>query len=203
MKKIALLLSFLLPLIGVAQVDTAAVIKETEAFQQDLNKEYKNKSTSPLLPGDRKKFKQHDFFPVNAHYAASAHLTLTPEAPFKPMAATGPIVNEYRSFAIAQFELNGTKCELTLYQSKNLMNNPEYQDYLFLPFTDETTGNESYGGGRYLEVRIPKEGDTVVLNFNKAYNPYCAYNHKYSCPLVPATNSLPVSVEAGVKFKGK
>jgi len=203
MKKLTLFILFLLPLIGVAQVDTAAVIKETEAFQQELNKEYKDKSTSPLLLGDLKKFKQHDFFSIDARYAVVAHLTLTPDAPYVLLPTTGSRASEERSFAIAHFELNGKQCALTLYQSKTLRELPEYSDYLFLPFTDETTGNESYGGGRYLDIRIPKEGNVLIINFNKAYNPYCAYNHKYSCPLVPATNSLPVAIKAGVRFEGK
>ena len=77
-----------------------------------------------------------------------------------------------------------------------------YEDYLFLPFLDNTNGEESYGGGRYVEARIP-EGDTIIIDFNKAYNPYCAYNEKYSCPIVPRQNYLPIEVKAGVKAFGK
>ncbi|PZR38322.1 MAG: hypothetical protein DI538_09955 [Azospira oryzae] len=203
MKKPLFFILFVLPFAAIAQVDTTAVIKDTEAFQNELNNEYSDKSTSPLTSSDFRKFKQHDFFPIDTHYAIEVQLVLTPNTPFLPMEATGSVVNEYRSYAIVRFELNGKPCELTLYQSKSLMNTPEYHDYLFLPFMDETSGNESYGGGRYLEVRIPKEGDTVLLNFNKAYNPYCAYSHKYSCPRVPANNSLPIAVKAGVRFAGK
>ncbi len=81
------------------------------------------------------------------------------------------------------------------------MNKPEYKDYLFLPFTDLTTGDETYGGGRYLGLRIPKEGSPLIINFNLAYNPYCAYNEKYSCPIVPKENELPVAIRAGVKLE--
>jgi uncharacterized protein (DUF1684 family) len=78
------------------------------------------------------------------------------------------------------------------------MQESDYRDYLFLPFIDQTNGEETYGGGRYVDLRIP-EGDTLIIDFNKAYNPYCAYNKKYSCPLVPAVNELKTSVTAGVK----
>ena len=68
---------------------------------------------------------------------------------------------------------------------------------LFLHFTDKTNGSETYGGGRFLDLRIP-EGNTLVLDFNKAYNPYCAYNNGYSCPIPPKENKLKVAVRAGV-----
>jgi uncharacterized protein (DUF1684 family) len=74
---------------------------------------------------------------------------------------------------------------------------PGYEDYLFLPFSDQTTGVTSYGGGRYLDVRIP-QGDTILLDFNRAYNPYCAYNEKYSCPRIPPENHLEVAIPVGV-----
>ena len=79
-----------------------------------------------------------------------------------------------------------------------------YEDYLFLPFTDKTNGEETYAGGRYIDLSIP-EGDSITIDFNKAYNPYCAYNKKFSCPLVPSVNALDTKVLAGVKDfkKGK
>jgi hypothetical protein len=87
-----------------------------------------------------------------------------------------------------------------VYQNLGLLKNPEYEDYLFLPFNDYTNGNETYGGGRYLDVRIPK-GNTMVLDFNKAYNPYCAYTYGYSCPVPPRGNSLETEINAGIKFE--
>jgi uncharacterized protein (DUF1684 family) len=69
---------------------------------------------------------------------------------------------------------------------------------LFLPFTDLTSGVESYGGGRYIDMEVQK-GNTWTIDFNKGYNPYCAYNEKYSCPIPPAENDLKVEVKAGVK----
>ena len=73
--------------------------------------------------------------------------------------------------------------------------------YLFLPFTDDTSGEDSYGGGRYMDVMISDEkpDGTIVLNFNNTYNPYCAYNDKYSCPLTPRKNHLDIEIKAGIK----
>ena len=78
------------------------------------------------------------------------------------------------------------------------MENPDYFDYLFLPFLDLTNGKTTYSGGRYIDLRIP-EGDTIIIDFNKAFNPYCAYSHHYSCPVVPSENYLDFEVRAGVK----
>ena len=69
---------------------------------------------------------------------------------------------------------------------------------MFLPFKDKTNGVETYGGGRYLDLTVP-DGDSIVIDFNKAYNPYCHYNIEYSCPLVPRENKLLFSIKAGVK----
>ena len=79
---------------------------------------------------------------------------------------------------------------------------PGYENSLFVPFTDLTNGKETYGGGRYMDVEIP-EGDSIVLDFNKAYNPYCAYSTNYSCPIPPKENDLPISINAGLKIKEK
>jgi uncharacterized protein (DUF1684 family) len=200
--KLPILIFLLVAFQTQAQPDSTAIVRESKKFQQELNKSYKSKKTSPLNPADLRKFKQHDFFPIATNYAVTAKVTLTPNTPFKPMPATGSIVNNYRSFAIIDFVLDGQPCQLTLYQSKELSSNPEYHDHLFLPFTDQTSGSESYGGGRYLDVKIP-EGDTMVLNFNLAYNPYCAYSNRYSCPRVPSNNDLPVAIKAGVRFEIK
>ena len=85
-----------------------------------------------------------------------------------------------------------------MYQNQDLTKKDGFDNYLFLPFLDDTNGEESYGGGRYIDLRIPKN-DELVIDFNKAYNPYCAYNEKYSCPIVPRENYLALKVEAGVK----
>jgi uncharacterized protein len=87
---------------------------------------------------------------------------------------------------------------LNIYRNIDLSKKKEYKNYLFLPFLDLTSGNESYGGGRYIDMRIPK-GNIITIDFNKAYNPYCAYNHKYSCPVVPDENNLNIEIKAGVK----
>ena len=99
------------------------------------------------------------------------------------MKTTTDRVSDERVYGVLSFELNGKAFELNVYQGKELMNSEKYKDYLFLPFLDNTNGEGSYSGGRYIDLRIP-EGDTMIIDFNTAYNPYCAYNELFSCPIV-------------------
>ena len=173
---------------------------ETE-YQRELNAQYKDATKSPLTKKDLKNFKGLDFFPVDSTYVVTATLTRTPDSPFVPMATTTSRKPLYREFGILTFQLDGKEHTLTLYKSKEEYEYPKYKDYLFLPFTDDTSGEESYGGGRYMDVyeNQIREDDTIVLNFNNTYNPYCAYNEQYSCPLTPRKNHLDVAIKAGVK----
>jgi len=104
----------------------------------------------------------------------------------------------YKLYATANFKLNGENFSLEIYQNEKLLLTPDYEDYLFLPFTDLTNGESSYGGGRYIDLLLP-EGKSIIIDFNQSYNPYCAYNEKYSCPIPPKYNHLNVEVFAGVK----
>ena len=118
------------------------------------------------------------------------------------MKTTSDRAAEYRKYGELKFQLQGKKFKLNLYQNIKLSQRKGYEDYLFLPFTDASNGEGSYGGGRYIDFRIPK-GKEVVIDFNKAYNPYCAYNGKYSCPIPPVENDISVAIKAGVKTWGK
>src|SRR5690606_21025371 len=105
---------------------------------------------------------------------------------------------KYKKYGELTFVLLADTLKLSIYQNIGLITKPGYENYLFLPFKDLTNGKESYGGGRYLDLRIPQDS-TLVLNFNLAYNPYCAYNHHYSCPIPPYENHLNVEIPVGVK----
>jgi len=170
---------------------------ETE-FQKELNAEYKDATTSPLKDKDRKKFKGLDFFKFDSLYVVKAIFKRTPNERVFKMKTTTNRLPEYIKYGLVSFELKGKIYELNIYQNQGLMKKEGYEDYLFLPFLDTTNGEESYGGGRYIDLRIP-ENNMIILDFNSAYNPYCAYNEKYSCPIVPRENYLDVAVRAGVK----
>ena len=177
-------------------------IKGETPFQRELNAEYKDATTSPLTEEDRKEFEGLDFFKYDSTYAVKAQFTRTEGEPVFKMKTTTDRLPEYVKYGILKFSVKGEKYQLNVYQNQDLKTQNGYEDYLFLPFSDETNGFESYGGGRYIDLRIPKD-DTLVIDFNSAYNPYCAYNHKYSCPIVPRENYLKTRIEAGVKAFGK
>lgn len=106
----------------------------------------------------------------------------------------------YFIYGLLSFKLHDCLLHLYVYQSKVLMQQKKYRDYLFVPFGDATSGFESYGGGRYLEFYITDiKNHHVTLDFNKAYNPYCAYTTGYNCPIPPKENLLPVAITAGEK----
>lgn len=190
-----------------AQKDSLHAMEAITAFQKKLNEEYKNRQESPLEAVDFANFEGHDFFPIDLDYRVSATLKVTEGTPFFAMKTTTSRLSTERIYGYVSFVLKGEEFELPVYQSKDLMQMEEYADYLFFPFTDETNGNQTYAGGRYLDLRIPKEGDNVVIDFNMAYNPYCAYSPRFSCPLVPGENHMDIAVPAGIRYlkseKGK
>ncbi|PVW14530.1 DUF1684 domain-containing protein [Marixanthomonas spongiae] len=197
MKQFLSLIFLLICFFPFAQTDKE-LIEEIETYHASENKTFASAETTILTKKDFKIFKELEFYPINLKYRVEATFIRTPnETPFL-MPTTTDRLPEYVKYGEAHFTLDGQKLKLNLYQNTQPYDEPGYEDYLFLPFTDLTSGDGSYGGGRFLDAKIP-EGDTIILNFNKAYNPYCAYNARYSCPIPPKENNLSVRIEAGVK----
>ncbi|MCK0146911.1 DUF1684 domain-containing protein [Arenibacter sp. F26102] len=183
---------------GKMAVVESSSLEDIVRFQKKMNEEFKNPETSPLPDRFRKDFTTLDFYKPDTTYRITAKFTRTPEAlPFL-MPTTTERQTEEVVYGVVTFSLNGRNHKLEVYQNQELMQQEKYRDYLFLPFADLTNGEETYGGGRYLDLTIP-DGDTILLDFNRAYNPNCAYNPKYSCPLVPKQNRLDIEILAGVK----
>ncbi|MDB2385263.1 DUF1684 domain-containing protein [Polaribacter sp.] len=169
-------------------------------YQKKLNLMYMDASKSPLKKRDLKNFTGLHFFPIDTTFIVNATFVETENAPVIKMPTTTDRKPLYKEYGKLQFTLKGSNCELTVYQSQDEARDEKYKDNLFLPFTDDTSGNESYGGGRYMDLKIYDiKNNSVVLNFNNTYNPYCAYNDNYSCPLVPRKNHLDLEIKAGVK----
>lgn len=160
-------------------------------------------STHEVIKGAE--IKLLEFYPVDEAYSLQAGFEKVSNAPWFELATSGKLKKVFRVYGIARFTIHDTVVSLNIYQSQNLMQTPEYSDYLFLPFTDLTTGTESYEGGRYIDLRFPDiRGNKINIDFNKAYNPLCAYvSGKYNCPVPPRENSLPVRIAAGEKKFGK
>ena len=169
-----------------------------EDFQKNLNAEFADEAKSPLTKEDRLAFKGLDFYAINPDYIVEAKFTRTKKEKVFEMKTTTDRAPLYVKYGEVSFVLNGENFKLNVYQNIELSKRKEFKNHLFLPFSDLTSGNESYIGGRYIDVEIPK-GKTMTIDFNQAYNPYCAYNYKYSCPLVPLENDLLTHIKAGVK----
>ena len=170
----------------------------SQEFQENLNLEYADKEKSPLMKEDLKTFKSLDFYPINEKFIVEAKFIRTKKEKVFKMKTSTSRLPEYKKYGELHFSIDGVDCKLNVYQNIDLIKKPGFDDYLFLPFSDLTSGKETYIGGRYVDLRIQK-GTTWKIDFNKAYNPYCAYNYEYSCPIVPLENDLNVAILAGVK----
>ncbi|WP_312764621.1 DUF1684 domain-containing protein [Epilithonimonas sp.] len=176
-------------------------IEAIKKFQKELNAEYLNPKETPLRGDNLKNFKKHPFFPIDLKYRVTAKFVKTENpVPFELPTSSGKF-KQYQEYGKATFDLDGQSLTLTLYQSLDLMKMEKYKDYLFLPFRDLTNEKETYGGGKYMDLKIPS-GNEIVLDFNRSYQPFCAYNaFDYNCPIVPEENKLPVRIEAGVMYE--
>ena len=194
MRKIPVLLCLLLSVNCIAQLTYVDSIKK---HIDNYVKEH------GVVKGDDKKLLH--FYPVNTLYKVQATVELQPNSQWFKMDASGPIKQLYRVFGVAKFNLHGKDVQLNIYQNQSLMQTEKYADYLFIPFIDGTSGKETYEGGRYIDILIPDIKNGILeLDFNKAYNPYCAYvSGLYSCPIPPKENSLTIPIEAGEKKYGK
>jgi len=145
---------------------------------------------SPLTREQRKAFDGLQYFPENPDLRLELEIEEFPQKEIIEMQTSTGDVQQHTRFGKIHFEVDGQRVELTLYKDAH---------GYFLPFVDDQAGEETYGAGRYLEPEALKDGK-VLVDFNYAYNPYCAYNDLYSCPLTPWENRLQVSIRAGEKL---
>lgn len=178
--------------------NTDSLMKEVLAFQAAENEHYLNKETSPLPKKERKHFDGHDFYEIDMNYVVNAAFDLIEDPDTIIMKTSAGTDKVFCRYAILSFELHGEKCQLVAYQNVKQVQIVGQENALFIPFKDATSGEESYGGGRYLDVINPDSG-ILSLNFNLAYNPYCAYTSGWFCPIPPAENTIKVAVKAGAK----
>jgi len=176
-------------------------LQAVQHYQYKQNLAFGTQESSILTSEDFKNFNGLQFFPIDLNFQVQAVFTAIHDAPVFEIPTTTGRKPLYKKYGLLTFELNRIKHQLYLYQNQDKDRDPAYKDYLFLPFTDESNGEQTYGGGRFIDLYttdITAE-NTVTIDFNKAYNPYCAYNPKYSCPIVPEENHLAIAVTAGVK----
>lgn len=144
---------------------------------------------------DKQKMK---FYPVQQQYRISAIFEKKENSKWFWMNTSGNTKQQYRVYGIIRFNVHDTTVALHIYQSRSLMSSEKYKELLFIPFTDLTSGRETYGGGRYIDLNIDDIiNNAYMIDFNKAYNPYCAYTTGYNCPIPPIENDLSVAIKAG------
>ncbi|MGB0805342.1 MAG: DUF1684 domain-containing protein [Salibacteraceae bacterium] len=193
-----ILIIFLLPFSIFSQKNLDSVIVESKSFQLEMNESYADSNHSPLTKEDLANFEELPFFEIDSSFYVVARFERAPKSKsikFKTSTDRRP---KYEIYGTIYFKINQQPFSLKVYQSHRLREREEFKDYLFLPFTDLTNGKTSYAGGRYIDLKVP-EGTELIVNFNKAYNPYCAYSSLYSCPIVPEENFLDIEINAGVK----
>jgi uncharacterized protein (DUF1684 family) len=136
------------------------------------------------------------YFPIDETYRIKAKLESIEKKKARILQTSDGIEQRYLEYAYALFQLNGVENKLLILE---IMDAGPQKGKLFLAFADETSGNETYGAGRYLDVKKVPNASSILLDFNLAYNPYCAYKDHYSCPLPPLENLLKVAIRAGEK----
>jgi uncharacterized protein len=182
------------------QSDQKATIEINE-HRKKQQQEMRDRKGSPLSKKDRRHFKGLNYYPIDLSYRVKAKFIRTENPVMFKMKTTTTRLPEYSKYGEVHFDLNGQGYKLEVYHNSEIAKRPGYEDYLFIPFTDETNGNETYEVGRYLDFRSPSAQE-VIIDFNLAYNPYCSYSPNFSCPIPPEVNYLPVQVKAGeMKFK--
>ncbi len=196
--KIITFLLLLISLNSFAQSYAEQIAKHRETYKQDFIKDER----APLKKSDLQNL---HFYDADSTYKILATIELLKNEKVFKMPAFNGSSSDYYRYAHVNFVLDEKKIQMTLYRSVALSNNPLYKDHLFLPFTDETNNKETYGGGRYIDLDAKEIVDHhIAIDFNKAYNPYCAYSEGYRCPVPPEENDLQLAIKAGEKlYTGK
>jgi uncharacterized protein (DUF1684 family) len=169
-------------------------IAKIEKSRKEKDHTMRNTSDSPFA-GRVEEYKGLTYFPVDGKYRINARLERIENKKTITLPTSDGKEKTYLEYGYAEFELDGIKNRLLILE---MIQAGPYKGTLFLPFADETSANETYGAGRYLEFKKGPAGATsITIDFNEAYNPYCAYSDKYSCPFPPAENLLKVAIRAG------
>ena len=197
--KTAISLVILLALGFFTHAQNASSLEIATAYQDSINSFLKNPNSTYILPEEIDTFEKMDFFSINDNYIVTATLEeFSSHEVFKLTYSDDPDVPVFVVYGKITFELNGKKCSLNVYQNTAWLENDTLKNHLFLPFKDWTNGPQSYGGGRFIDLKIPEKGNQLSIDFNISYNPPCAYNYNMACPLIPESNYIEMEVFAGI-----
>lgn len=164
-------------------------MNELEGFRKQKDDFFKHSPQSPLTPEQQADFEGLTYFSENPDLRFEAEVERFAQDEEVQIQTNTGDVQTYERYGRIKFEVEGQEAQLTVYRNEN---------GFFLPFADALAGDETYGAGRYLEPE-PAGGGRLYVDFNLAYNPYCAYNANWSCPLTPPENRIKVPIRAGEK----
>ena len=194
-KLLIILLSFTAQ--GLFGQETSNYLDKLNTHRTDMDKEFRDTTTS-ILPNEiALNFKHLNYFKPNQKFNILADFKKDIDKEFFMTTSSGK-KKTFRQYGVLSFTIDNKLYKLPIYQNIKLMQLEKYKDYIFIPFTDLTNGNDTYGGGRYIEAKIPT-GSKYQLDFNYAFNPYCHYTTGYNCPIPPKENFLDLKIEAGEK----
>ena len=198
MIRFVLITLLLAPVSGLAQHISPYELS-VQNYRDSIDRIFADSATSILLEEDLTVFHGLNYYDIDESYKVKARFRkLFFEKKFWMVTSTER-TPRYRRYGVLKFTLGASKHKLTLYQNLDYLEKyPEY-DGLFCPFIDSSKHLQSYGGGRYLDFHLKDMSKLIWVDFNLTYNPYCAYNYRYSCPIPPKENHLDVSIPAGIQ----
>jgi len=173
-------------------------VKEIEATRREKDFFFKEDAESPIPHVLRHNLEGLAYFPPDPKYRVRAKLIKDPNPQRVVLATSKGVPREMIRYGVFECEIDGTKQRLAAFKSVPQVGHHHADESLFVPFRDATSGKETYGASRYLDIEEPPT-DEYVIDFNLAYNPYCAYSDDYVCPFPPRENWLSVPIRAGEK----
>jgi uncharacterized protein len=181
---------------GPSAPDEGSYIERVEAARADKERMFRESPDSPIPPGKHAELLPLSYFPVDSAYSIPAVLKLANERPeFEMPTSTGKL-RKMQRVGVLEFTLQGQALSLGAFVESGTSRITQ----LFVPFSDLTTGTETYAAGRYLDID-PTSTGLYEIDFNRAYHPYCAYNESYDCPYPPPSNRLKVPIRAGERLR--
>lgn len=175
--------------------DVAKYANEIKKEREDRDRFMRTSEESPFK-SNRDEFKGLSYYEPDLKYRVIAELVPIKKKEVVALSTNDGKEQRYQQYAFAEFDLNGYHHKMLILE---VIDMGPFRGKLFFAFGDETSADETYGAGRYLDLEKMPGSQTITLDFNKAYNPYCAYNESYSCPLPPRENLLTIPIRAGEK----
>jgi hypothetical protein len=170
-----------------------------DSYQQEIDNYWddridflQNSEASPYIQRNLP-YQPISYYKADKKYKVNATLDRFTKRSVLSIQNSDGTTTNYLRFAFANFKLNGKQQRLLILKTLG------FGTIYFTAFADQTSGETTYGGGRYLDLEIGKSND-IIIDFNKAYNPYCAYVDDYTCPLPPKENLLTIRIEAGERY---